>query len=413
MRPSAGNAGDSTSGPSLIGVRIVGLSGHHDVVLADGRIAKITESHSTGGGLITPLFADVHVHLDKTHTISRIRAINNRPVNGLFDAIALMEQDRSRWDENDVRVRAGAALSEAYANGVGAIRTHVDWTTSEVPKAWSVLNRLREEWKGRIELQMAALIRGDMVPEIAAGVAARVKADGGVLGAFFYRNADLAMKIETMFEHARDHDLDLDFHVDEGLDEEANGLSLIVDAARRHGWAGRVLCGHVCSLVRRSEDDLKRILDGVAAAGVAFVSLPRLNLFLQDRTSGRAPRLRGVAPLNEARAAGVTTMLATDNVGDPFYPYGDYDPLSILRLAVPACHLDPAEWFESVTALPATWMGSRTVAPLERGGMANFIWHDAVDVEDLVSRPRAGRFVYRDGRAFASVERRRPSFDAA
>lgn len=413
MQQSAPNAVDSTANPPLVGVRIAGLPGHHDIVVADGRVADIVESRSPGNGFVTPLLADVHVHLDKTHTISRIRAINNRPVNGLFDAIALMEQDRSLWDEQDVRSRAGAALAEAYSNGVGAIRTHVDWTTADVPQAWPVLNALREEWKGRIELQMAALVRGDRVPEIAAGVAARVKADGGVLGAFFYRNADLAMKIETMFELARDHDLDLDFHVDEGLDAEADGLSLIVDAARRHGWAGRVLCGHVCSLTRRSEDELKRMLGSVADAGVGLVSLPRLNLYLQDRASGRAPRLRGVAPLLEARAAGVTTMLATDNVGDTFYPYGDYDPLSILRLAVPACHLDPAEWLESITSLPAAWMGSRSVVPVRKGSPANFIWHDAVDADDLASRPRAGRFVFRDGRAMAAVEQRRPSSDAA
>ncbi|MGO4839405.1 amidohydrolase, partial [Rhizobiaceae sp. 2RAB30] len=147
------------------------------------------------------------MHLDKTHTIARIKALDDRSVQGLFDAIALMEQDRSRWDENDVGVRAGAALLEAHTNGVGAMRTHVDWTTSDVPRAWPVLNSFRQEWRGRIDLQIASLIRGDMVPQIAAGVAARVRADGGVLGAFFYRNADLAMKIETMFVQARENDL--------------------------------------------------------------------------------------------------------------------------------------------------------------------------------------------------------------
>ena len=412
MAPSAANAGGFAAVPPLVGVRIAGTPGHHDIVLADGRIADIVASESRDGGLVTPLLADVHVHLDKTHTIARIRAVNDKPVQSLFDAIAMMEQDRSWWDENDVRARAGAALAEAGANGVGAMRTHVDWTTPDVPRAWAVLNDFRGEWRDRIDLQIASLIRGDMVPQIAAGVAARVKADGGVLGAFFYRNADLATKIETMFVQARENDLDLDFHVDEGLDDDADGLSLIIDAARRHGWAGRVLCGHVCSLVRRSEDELNRILDAAAEAGVAIVSLPRLNLYLQDRAAGRSPRLRGVAPLREARAAGVTTILATDNVCDPFYPYGDYDPLSILRLAVPVCHLDPAAWLDSITGLPAAWMGSRTAVPVRKGGAANFIWHDAVDVDDLVSRPKAGRVVYRNGQAGVAADRRRASFDA-
>lgn len=408
MEHAAGKAADTRATPSLTGVRIAGQPGCHDLLLADGRIADIVPSGRRDGGVVTSLLADVHVHLDKTHTIARINAGNRKPVLGLFDAIALMEQDRARWDEVDVLARAGAALTEAAGNGVGAMRTHVDWTTPAVPGAWPVLDRFREEWRGRMDLQLAALIRGDMVPQIAAGVAARVAADGGVLGAFFYRNADLAEKIETMFVLAREHDLDLDFHVDEGLDEDADGLSLIVDATRRHGWAGRVLCGHACSLSRRPEDALRRILDAAAQAGVAIVALPRLNLYLQDRAAGRSPRLRGVAPVKEARTAGITTMLATDNVRDPFYPYGDYDPLSILRLAVPVCHLDPAEWLDSITSLPGDWMSSRMVAPIRKGGPANFIWHDAVDLDDLVSRPKAGRVVYRNGEAIAAAERRRP-----
>lgn len=407
MKPPAEPAGDTRTTPSLTGVRIAGQPGYHDLVLAGGRIADIAPSGRRDGGLVTSLLTDVHVHLDKTHTISRIGAAGNKPILGLFDAIALMEGDRSRWDESDIRARAGAALLEAYSNGVGAMRTHVDWTTPDVPQGWTVLNRLKQEWQGRIDLQIASLIRGDMVPQIAAGVASRVGADGGVLGAFFYRNADLAEKVETMFALAREHDLDLDFHVDEGLDEDADGLSLIIDATRRHGWTGRVLCGHACSLARRPEDGLRRILDAAAQAGVAIVSLPRLNLYLQDRGTGRSPRLRGVAPLIEARAAGVTTMLATDNVRDPFYPYGDYDPLSILRLAVPVCHLDPAEWLDSITGLPAAWMGSRTVVPVRKGGPANFIWHGAADLNDLVSRPKAERVVWRDGQPVAAVERRR------
>lgn len=413
MSPVAGNAVGGVACSPLVGVTIAGERGCHDIILADGMVADIVASERRGGGFVTSLLADVHVHLDKTHTIGRINAGNNKPVLGLFDAIALMEQDRSQWDEPDVRARAGAALAEAYANGVGAMRTHVDWTTPDVPKAWPILNRLKEEWRGRMDLQIASLVRGDMVPQIAPSVAARVRADGGVFGAFFYRNADLAAKIETMFNLAREHDLDLDFHVDEGLDDDADGLSLIIDATRRHGWAHRVLCGHVCSLARRSDEELQQILGAAAQAGVAIVSLPRLNLYLQDRAAGRSPRLRGVAPLKEARAAGVKAMLATDNVRDPFYPYGDYDPLSILRLAVPVCHLEPAEWLESITSLPASWMESQMVTPLRKGGAANFIWHDAASADELVSRPTAGRVVYRQGQPVTTTELRLPGFGEA
>ncbi len=71
-----------------------------------------------------------------------------------------------------------------------------------------------------------------------AAIAQRVAKDGGVLGAFFYRNADLEAKIEEMFRLAVQHDLKLDFHVDEGLELEADGFSLIVAATKRHNMGG-------------------------------------------------------------------------------------------------------------------------------------------------------------------------------
>ena len=54
------------------------------------------------------------------------------------------------------------------------------------------------------------------------------------------------------------------------------------------------------------------------------------NMYLQDRVAGRTPRWRGVAPLHELDAAGVTVMVASDNTRDPFYAYGDLDMLEVL-----------------------------------------------------------------------------------
>ncbi|WP_378942022.1 amidohydrolase family protein [Mesorhizobium sp. ANAO-SY3R2] len=393
-----GNAPDQGQAMRLSGVALPGNPGRYDLVVANGKIADLVPSNATNGGVVTPLFADVHVHLDKTHTISRIGTRANARVECLFDAIALMEDDRPNWTATDIRARASRALEAAYRQGVGAMRTHIDWIAPEVPEAWPVLVSLREEWKSRIDLQLSALVHGDLVQVAAAEIALRVKQDGGVFGAFFYRNADLEAKVEVMFALAREHDLDLDFHVDEGLDAEANALSLIIDATIRHRLAGRVLCGHACSLTLRPAAELERILLAAAEAGVALVALPTSNLYLQDRSNGVSPRLRGIAPLKEARKAGMTVMLGSDNVGDAFYPYGDYDPLSILRLAAPACHLEPDEWLDSITRLPARWCASSIAVPLEKGGPADFVWHGARDLGDLISRPQAQRIVYRSGK---------------
>lgn len=389
----------------LEAVTVSGAPGRVDIVVEAGRIKTMTPSLGGDGGLVTPLFADAHVHLDKTYTVERL----NGRANSLFDAIALMEEDMRQWTEDDIRNRAGRALEAAYFNGVRALRSHVDWPLPDAPTAWPVLNELKHEWKDRIELQLAALVPADLLPEGGERIAERVQRDGGVLGAFFYRNADLPSKVDIAFRLAHRHDLALDFHVDEGLDVEADGFSEIVWATKRARLAGRVLCGHGCSLSLHDEARLTRTLAAGAEAGVALVALPTTNLYLQDRSGGRSPRRRGVAPVLEAREAGVEVMLGVDNCRDAFYPFGDYDPLAILRLAVLACHVDPRDWLDSVTALPAAHCGL-AMAPIAVGERADFIWFDAADLNDLVSRPAAERIVYRGGRRLGQTgQRRRPA----
>jgi len=152
----------------------------------------------------------------------------------------------------------------------------------------------------------------------------------------------------------------------------------------------------------RPEAEVARLLDRAAAAGVGLVVLPTCNAWLQDGAPGRTPRLRGLAPLHEARAAGVTVMIGSDNVRDGFYPFGDYDLFEVFRAAVPAAHLDPAAWLAAIGETPAVWMGRSL--DLREGGPADFIRIAATDPDDAVSRPRACREVWRGGRIIIDGE---------
>lgn len=374
----------------LDGVRVAGRAGHWRLSVEGGRLA-LAPSQATGGGLVLPLMADAHVHLDKTYTSARIPG---RPAT-LFDAIEMMGRDALRWTEADLRARAGEGLERAYSHGTGAMRSHVDWTARDVPLAWRVLNELAQDWRGRVELQLAALSPLDLLAEAGDGIARRVARDGGVLGAFVYRNARLPEKLGRVFDLAERHDLCLDFHVDEGLEPEAQGIDAIVAETARRGFGGRVLCGHGCALSVRPEDDVRAVLDRAGAAGLALTVLPTTNMWLQDNRPGHTPRLRGLAPLREARAAGVEVLFASDNVRDAFYPHGDYDMADVFRAAVLGAQLEPEDWLGAIGTQAARWCGA--VQAIEDGGPAEFIWHDARDPDDLVSRPRAARQVWRGG----------------
>jgi cytosine/creatinine deaminase len=123
------------------------------------------------------------------------------------------------------------------------------------------------------------------------------------------------------------------------------------------------------------------------------------NMFLQDREDGRTPRWRGVTALHELKAAGVNVMIASDNVRDPFYPYGDFDMLEVWREGVKILHLDYpfAEWAPVVRAAPARAMGL-SLDGLQPGARADMILTRARDFTELLARPHVDRTVIRDGR---------------
>lgn len=371
-----------------------------DLAFAGGRIVSMTPTAAPAQSLVLPLLADAHVHLDKTFTAHRISG----RARSLYEAVELSSRDREQWDAADVRIRVERALGEAEANGIGALRTHVDWTEPAQPVAWDVIGQLSQDWKGRVHVERAALIPLDLIADADHGpaLAAEIAADRGVIGAFVYGDRDLEAKLGRVFELAAQHNVALDFHVDEGLDPALTGIESVIDLARKYGMAGRVLCGHGCSLSIRDEAESRAVLDQAAEAGVGLTVLPTTNILLQDAARGRTPRRLGIAPMHEARTAGLDVLVALDNVADAFYPYGTYDLLDAWRLAVITAHLDPAEWLDSISTCPARWIGLPDPT-LRVGAAADFIQIAVPSAEALISYPRAARTVYRAGHALGAA----------
>jgi cytosine deaminase len=79
----------------------------------------------------------------------------------------------------------------------------------------------------------------------------------------------------------------------------------------------------------------------MAALELSVVALPTTNLWLLGRRRGATPRLRAQAPIRQLQAAGVRVAVGGDNVQDPWFPGGDFDPLALLRFAAIASHLAP------------------------------------------------------------------------
>jgi cytosine deaminase len=392
-----------------------------DVVIDAGRIAAIgpagaakddLQAFDLDRGIALPRLVDIHTHIDKGHIWHRAQNPNGTHLGARN---AVMADRAANWSREDVQKRMDFALRCAFAHGTGALRTHIDSYPGQTAVTWPLFAEMREQWKGRIALQAVALFPMDRAVTDEAEFRFTVETvarHGGVLGGLTFLGEAPGPKTDAMldriFQAAMAHGLDLDFHVDESDSPDARSLGQIADAALRHKFKGRVVAGHCCSLSLLDDNTRATIIAKVAEAGVTVVSLPMCNMYLQDRTAGRTPRWRGVAPLHELDAAGVTVMVASDNTRDPFYAYGDLDMLEVHREATRILHFDHSDrpWFKTVAATPGAVMGLRH-GQMSVGAPAGLVLTRARTMNELLSRPQVDRVVLCAG---APVDRRLPDY---
>src|SRR6185369_2325795 len=196
----------------------------------------------------------------------------------------------------------------------------------------------------------------DLVAESGAVLGAVTRLTGGLHGD---DPPEFQGQLDKVFTLAAERGLDLDLHVDESGETGARSLALIARTAIRRSFKGKITCGHCCSLAVQPDEVVAETLALCRDAGIAVVSLPMCNLYLQDRVPGRTPRWRGVTLLHEMAAAGIPVAVSSDNCRDPFYGYGDHDGLEVFREAARAAHLDRpvGSWPAAITRTPAEIMG--------------------------------------------------------
>jgi cytosine/creatinine deaminase len=377
-----------------------------DIDIENGQVAGIKSAKSAMNSgvskpqMLLPAFVDLHLHIDKTFVVDEVGAAEG----DLFAAIDRMAKHRDGWSAEQIEARMERALQEAYANGCRGLRTHLDWMNKDAPKSLAVFEKLRDKWRGKLTMQCVSLtpldyfddaFNGeDLALEVATAnlTCDQKNGEAALLGAFVYRNERIYDKLQRVFDLAIKNQLNLDFHVDEGLDADARGLKAIAELTIKNNWQGRVTCGHACSLAMQSDEDALATLKLCAQAGIHLVALPATNLYLQGAWN-RTPVERGLTRLREAREAGVNVSIGTDNVADGFYPYGSYNPLASYTLGIQMGHLSqPLDWLSSITSAPSKAMNLPWDGLVREGCSVNdLLLMRASDARDLMNSPHVQR----------------------
>ena len=337
-----------------------------DIGVADGRIVDIAPhiaadapEQQLNGRLVIPGFVETHIHLDKSCILERC----NCERGTLEEAIETVAAAKRSFTEADIHARAQRTLEKAIIQGTTRMRTHVEADPRVGLNGFHALRTLKRDYAWALDLQICVFpqegLTNDPGTEELLVEACEQGAD--VIGGCPYTDTDPAAQTARIFDIARRFDLDVDFHLDFDLDPSWMHLDEVCRQTDAHRWGGRVAVGHVTKLSTVDRARLSQIGARLADAGVAVTVLPATDLFLMGREHHHhVPR--GVAPAHRLLAHGVTCSLATNNVLNPFTPFGDCSLIRIANLYANIAQLgrsaDMRACFDMITTLPARLMNA-------------------------------------------------------
>ena len=403
--------------PGLAGLGVGDQDGLVALELAhrQGRITSLRPLTAEGGAdplplALTPL-VEPHAHLDKCFTAE---AFPNRS-GTLAGALVQNHKEAAGRTLAMVRHRAEMALERAWRQGLRAMRSHVDSGGPGGRPSWEALLDLRERWAGRVELQLVALVpvahwstaEGE---ELARWVVEQGGLLGGVLGPPYGHGRRDREALAALLALAERLGTAVDLHVDEADRQPGRGVQQLLAVQRQLGCAVPLTCSHAASLALLGERRLERLAEHLADAEVAVVALPLTNLWLLGRRPERTPLLRVQAPIRSLQRAGVTVALGGDNVQDPWYPGGDFDPIELLRLAPLTSHLWPAQrqGLAPFTTAPARLLGLEWDGVVREGSPADLVVLAAGSWSELLARTPQRR-VLRGGQWLPPPQHQLPS----
>jgi cytosine deaminase len=324
----------------LRNARLMGRSaeGSRDVGVADGRIVEIApaiaargrEELDLAGKLLTAGLVESHIHLDKSRIVERCGSEASRAA---VNAVARVQQAKRGFTLEDVYARAKATLEAAILQGTTRMRTHVEVDPSGGLVGLEAVQALAREYRWAIDLEICVFLQEGMTGVEGAEAlliqaidrADHIAAVGGAPG----YDTNHMRQIARVFELARQHDLDVDLHLDFGNTPEAMDIHGVIELAEHHRYGGRVNVGHVTKLSTLPPERQAPIARRLGEAGVAVTVLPATDLFLMGRDQSHDVR-RGIVDVNAFDRLGVTCSIASNNILNPFTPYGD---CSLIRMA--------------------------------------------------------------------------------
>lgn len=387
----------------------IGVQGPRIAAIAEHLDARGNREIDAAARLVAPSFVDPHMHLDKAFTSARAPSNVSGTVG---EAVRILRALKNTYTLEDIVGRAGRTVELAVSHGTTYIRTHVDVDSTVKLLGVEALLRVRERYRGIVDLQIVAYpqegINEETAPLLGEAMAmgADVVGGGPEIGLHDWA---YDRHIDTVFEIAAAHGADVDLHLDLSHDPTSRAFEYFARRAIAAGYPGRTTASHAAMLESCNEYYAQRLIELLKEAEMHVITCPTLNLLVHGRLDRGIVR-RGLTRVKDLFAAGINVAYGSDNIMDPFNPtLGRADPLEIGLVGALAIQWSlPAELerlFDMATDNGARLMGIADYG-IHEGAAADFNVLDCVDVAQAFRDDARPRVVIKGGRVLVERENR-------
>ncbi|PSO15189.1 amidohydrolase family protein [Bradyrhizobium sp. MOS003] len=375
-----------------------------DIGVKGGRIAAIEPKLTCeaveidlGGHLALPGFVDTHIHLDKACLLGRC-AHDHGSVSEAIRAVAGMKKDIT---VEDVYARGARVLERAIVNGTTRMRTHIEIDPRIGLRGFEAIKSLKRDYSWAIDLSLCVFPQEGLTNDPGSDeLLVQALRDGGeAIGGCPYMDTDPNAHLARIFDLAQEFDVDVDLHLDFDLDPSWWHLDEVCRQTERRNYGGRVAIGHATKLSALPPEQMKAATAQLAKAGVAVTVLPATDLYLMGReATHNAPR--GLTLAHKLAGDGVVCSVATNNVLNPFTPFGDASLLRMANFYANVAHASVSDFdtcLDLVTDLPARLMNLDDYG-VKVGNPADLIVLDTQDSRFAIAELPDVMMGFKDGR---------------
>ena len=394
--------------------RVIGnLGAPCDIGISGGRIAAIAPridadaaAIDVAGRLVSAGFVETHIHLDKSCILDRCASGRG----DIEEAIGEAAKAKAAFTPEDVHARATRTLEKAMLHGTTHMRTHLEVDPGVGLRGLEGVLPLVGQYRWAIDLQICVFPQEGLTnnPGTEELMVEALRRGCRAVGAAPYTDSDPHRQIDRVFEMAREFDVDIDMHLDFGPTAAGMDVEHVCRRTDEHRYGGRVAIGHVTRATSLPVAEFERMGKRLADAGVALTVLPATDLYLMGRHhTADHNQTRGVVPAHKLLRYGVNCSLSTNNVLNPFTPFGDCSLIRMANLYANICQVgsraDMRECFDMVTRRPAQMLRLPDYGAAV-GKSADLVVLDAVEPEMAVAEVVPVLYAIKRGRVTVSRE---------